>query len=143
MEQFSSKSKAFKYIKQKFLKKGVKGIVIQGSTAKGKIKRFSDIDIVVFNNKKLKPHYELCLINNKLVLLSAYFYKLNKIIKPPKNTLILSGNFYSQIEHKGNSYYTKKERAKRNNQMFLDGLFKYLRTKDKHYLSWVDKYSNI
>ena len=143
MQQFKSKKEVFNYIKQKFLAEGVEGIVIQGSTTKGKIKDFSDIDIIVFNNKKLKPYYELCLVNNKMVLITAYFYKPGKIEKTPKNEVVLYGNSYSQIEHKGNLDYTKEERIKRANQMFLDCLFKYLRSRDKSYLKTVDKYSRF
>lgn len=140
MEVFKTKPEVFSYIRSKFSTKDVKGIAIVGSTAKGKIKNFSDIDVVVFSEKPFKPHYELCLIGSKLVLITIYFYKSGKEINLPKNGKIVYGKYYSQIEHEGNLNYDVKGRIKRDNQMFLDGLFKFLRTKDKQYLSWIDKY---
>lgn len=143
MKQFKSKEEIFNYIKNKVLRKDVRGIVVVGSTAKGKIKNFSDIDVVVFNEKNLKPFYELCLVNKKIVLITIYFYKYGKIVKVPKNGKVIYGHNFEQIEHKDNLKYNKKQRAIRDNQMFLDGLFKFLRSKDKHYLSWINKYSKI
>lgn len=143
MQEFKSKKEVFEYITKKFKTKDVKGIVIVGSTAKGSIKQFSDIDVVVFNNKPLKPYYELCLIDKKIVLITIYFYNAGRVKNIPKNGEILYGNYFEQIEHKGNLNYNKENRIKRDNQMLLDGLFKYLRSKDKNYLKWVDKYLNI
>lgn len=143
MKKFKSKKDLFDYIKNKFLEKDLKGIIVIGSTAKGKIKNFSDIDIVIFNEKNLKPFYELCLVNKKLVLITVYFYKSGKVTKVPKNGKIIYGNNYEQIEHKNNLKYSKEKRTIRDNQMFLDGLFKFLRSKDEHYLNWIDKYSNL
>ena len=143
MKQFKSKKEVFNYIKNKFLEKDVKGIVVVGSTAKGKIKNFSDIDVVIFNEKNLKPFYELCLVNNNLILITIYFYKFGKIAKLPKNGKIIYGDNYEQIEHKNNLKYNNKQRIIRDNQMFLDGLFKFLRSKNNHYLNWIDKYSKI
>ncbi len=51
MKQFRYKKEVFEYIKKRFQNKDVKGIVIVGSTANGKIKKFSDIDVVIFNEK--------------------------------------------------------------------------------------------
>ena len=143
MKQFKSKAEVFEYISNKFNSKNVKGIVIVGSTAKGKIKQFSDIDGVVFNKTGRKPIYELCLVNKKVVLITVYYYKAGKLEKIPSNGKILYGDYFQQIEHKGDRKYTSKQRAIRNNQMFLDGFFKFLRSKDKRYLNWIEKYSRI
>ncbi|SRR3989344_6339188 len=143
MRKFKTKEETFLYIKNKFVSKDVVGIAVVGSTAKGKIKKFSDIDIVVFNTKKLKPYYELCLIKDKLVLITAYFYRPGEIIGIPENGRIIYGNYYSQIEHKGNLNYNQKERIKRDNQMFLDGFFKFLRSGDKKHINWIEKYNRF
>lgn len=143
MKQFKSKAEVFEYISNKFNSKKVKGIAIVGSTAKKSIKNFSDIDVVVFNEKPLKPFYEICLVKENLVLITVYFYKAGKKTKLPENGKILKGDYFEQIEHKKSSVYNSKQRAIRDNQMFLDGLFKFLRSKDKKYLNWVEKYSRI
>ena len=143
MKEFKTKEETFQYIKNKFLSDDVVGIVVVGSTAKGKIKNFSDIDVVVFNKKLLKPYYELCLIENKLVLITAYFYDFGNKIELPKNGRIIYGDYYSQIEPKGNLNYNDAEGIKRNNQMFIDGFFKFLRSKDKKYIEWIEKYSRF
>lgn len=143
MKQFNTKENAFLYLKNKFFSKDVKGIVVVGSTVTEKIRRFSDIDVVIFNEKPQKPDYELCLIGDKLVLITVYFYKAGNEAKIPKNGKILYGHYYSQIEHKENLNYDRVGRIKRDNQMFLDGLFKFIRTNDKHYLNWIDKYSRF
>lgn len=143
MNEFSTKESVFNYLKKRFVSKNVLGIAVVGSTAKGKIKNYSDIDMVVFNNQKLKPYYELCLIADKLVLITVYFYKAGKLAKIPKNGKIIYGNYYSQIEYRGNLKYNRNERMRRDNQMFIDGLFKFLRSKDKKYLSWIEKYARL
>lgn len=143
MKEFKSKAEVFEYISNKFNSKDVKGIAIVGSTAKKAIRNFSDIDVDVFNEKQLKPFYELCLVKEKIVLITVYFYKAGKKAQLPENGKILEGSYFEQIEHKKSSIYTKKQRAGRDNQMFLDSLFKFLRSKNKKYLAVVDKYSRI
>ncbi len=140
MKSFSSKQEVFDYLKEKY--SNAKAIVIQGSTAKGDIKEFSDIDLIFYQDKPAKPEYELILVNNKLVLISAYPYKAGKRLKEiPENALVLKGEYYEQIDNQ--TEYDKKERVLRDNQMFLDFLFKYLRTKDIKYLDNLDKYRRI
>lgn len=143
MKEFKSKTSVFEYISKKFKEQDTQGICVVGSTAKGKIKNFSDIDVVVFNKTGKKPFYELCLVNKKVVLITVYYYKAGKIEKIPNNGKILCGNYFQQIEHKNDRKYTLKQRTIRDNQMFLDGFFKFLRSKNKRYLDWVDKYSRI
>lgn len=143
MKNFSSKKQIFEYLKNKFMKEDVTGIIIQGSTAFGKIKEFSDIDCVIFNKTKLKPYYELGTLNNNLFLISVYFYKPGKKKPLPKNAISLFGNFYEEKEHKNNLVYTKEEKEKRNNQMLVDLLFKYIRHKDKSLIKSIEKYTNI
>ncbi|MBS3081978.1 nucleotidyltransferase domain-containing protein [Candidatus Pacearchaeota archaeon] len=67
MRRFNTKTESFDYIKNKFISKDVVGIAVVGSTAKGRIKKFSDIDVVVFNKKRLKPYYELFLIEDQKI----------------------------------------------------------------------------
>jgi len=64
-------------------------------------------------------------------------------INLPKNGKIIYGDYYSQIEHKDNLKYNKKERIKRDSQMFIDGLFKFARSKDKDYIPWIEKYNRL
>lgn len=143
IKKLKSKEEVFSYIIKKYSKLNIKGIAIIGSTAKGNIKEFSDFDVVVFNQKERKPEYELIQVNNKLTLLAVYFYKPGNKKKIPSNGKILFGEYFEQIEHPGHLKYTPSQRIKRNNQMFLDGLFKFLRSKDSHYLSWLEKYQNL
>jgi len=140
MRSFKSKKEVFEYIKNKYSE--AETILIKGSTAKGKLKEFSDIDIEFYQDKPTKPEYEIVLVDKKLALITAYPYKAGKKInKIPENVLVLKGEYCEQIENQ--KEYTEKERAIRDNQMFLDFLFKYLRTKDKKYLETVDKYARV
>jgi len=142
MKQFNTKEKVFEHIKKKYSNLHPKGIIIQGSTAKGKIKDFSDIDVVVYSEESHKPDYELCCLNKKLVLITTYFYKAGREINQiPENTVVLEGNCYEQIDIQKD--YTKEERGIRDNQMFLDFLFKYLRTKNEGFLDKLDKYKRF
>ena len=97
----------------------------------------------MFNKKPLKPYYELATFDGKIFLISVYFYKPGKELSLPENAVAIKGKYFEQIEHKGSSTYTKKERAIRDNQMFLDMLFKYIRHGDKKVLTSVEKYSKL
>ena len=140
MKIFKTKKEVFEYIKENY--KDAEAILIKGSTAQGKIKEFSDIDVEFYQDKSAKPEYELVLVEDKLVLISAYPYKMGKgIEKIPDNVLVLKGDYCEQIDIQ--KKYTEEERAVRDNQMFLDFLFKYLRTRDKKYLEIVKKYLKL
>jgi len=139
MKHFASKKQVFEYIKKKFLKKDVKGILIEGSSVYKELNDFSDVDFVVFNKTKIKPYAEIILVNKKIVLITGYFYLAKKPKKSDKE-LILYGEIFEEIEHKGNLKYTKKERIKRDKQMFVDMLFKYIRSKKLNYLDSANKY---
>lgn len=137
MKLFKTKGEAFEYIKQKY--ENAETILIKGSTFKGEIKEFSDIDVEFYQDKPAKPEYELILIDSDLVLISAYPYKTGKRLgKIPKNVLILKGNYCEQIDIQED--YSSEEKVIRDNQMFLDFLFKYLRTKNDKLLNKLDKY---
>jgi len=140
MKSFKSKKEVFEYIKNKYAK--AETILIKGSTTKRKLKEFSDIDVEFYQDNPAKPEYEIILVDKKLVLITAYPYKSGKKInKIPENVLVLKGNYCEQIENQED--YNKEERDIRNNQLFLDFLFKYLRTKDKKYLENVKKYLRL
>ncbi len=140
IRKFKNKKEAFKYIKKKY--SSAEAILIKGSVVRGEIKEFSDIDIEFYQDKPAKPEYELILVDNKLVLITAYPYKAGKKINNvPENVLVLKGNYCKQIENQ--KPYSKQERTIRDNQMFLDFLFKYLRTKDSKYLKTIEKYSRL
>lgn len=140
MKIFKTKKEVFEYIKENY--KDAETILIKGSTAQGKIKEFSDIDVEFYQDKSAKPEYELVLVEDKIVLISAYPYKMGKgIEKIPDNVLVLKGDYCEQIDIQ--KKYTEEERAVRDNQMFLDFLFKYLRTRDKKYLEIVKKYLKL
>ena len=72
-------------------------------------------------------------------MITGYFYLAKKSKKLEKG-LILYGECFEEIEHRGNLKYTPKERTKRNKQMFVDMLFKYLRSKKLNYLNSANKY---
>lgn len=140
MKSFKSKKEVFEYIKKKYSKS--EAVLIKGSTVNKDLKDFSDIDAEFYQNKPAKPEYELVLVEDKIVLITAYPYKSGKPInKIPDNVLVLKGDYCEQLENQ--KEYSKEEREVRNNQLFLDFLFKYLRTKDKKYLETVEKYSRL
>ena len=98
--------------------------------------------VVFYQDKPAKPEYEIVLVSDKIVLITAYPYNPGKPInKIPDNVLVLKGNYCKQIENQ--ERYSENGREVRNNQLFFDFLFKYLRTKDKKYLETVEKYASL
>ncbi len=86
MKKFKDKQELFEYILEKY--SGADTILIRGSTAKGDIKEFSDIDIEFYQDNASKPEYEIILINEKIVLLTAYPYKSGKKLEDvPENAV--------------------------------------------------------
>ena len=141
MIEFHDKQEVFDYVIKKFSKKN-KLILIRGSTAKKPVKNFSDFDIEIWTNKLEKPYYEIAFVSGKIVLISIYFYKykLGKKVDVPSNVKILFGEYNDQIiPDFSNDKYTNKEKIKRECQLLVDFFFKYLRRKDKKYLSSVQK----
>jgi len=139
MKEFKDKKEVFEYIKKKY--SSADSVLIRGSSVKGLID-FGDIDVEFYQDKPAKPEYELVLAEGKLVLISAYPYKAGKQIKEvPENVLLLKGNYHEQIENQ--EKYTQSERKLRDNQMLIDMLFKYMRTKDKKYIKSIEKYLKI
>ena len=134
----------FDYIKRKFSKHEV--ILIQGSTAHGKVKNFSDFDFQIYTSKVKIPYYSLILFKNKLCLISIYFYKYLEGEKTnlPKKIKIIKGVYNKAIDKHFKSFdmtkskYTAKEQLVRNCQLTVDMLFKYLRHKDKKHLEYVN-----
>lgn len=143
MKILKTKKQVFDYIKRKYLIMGkTKSILIKGSSVNSDLREFSDIDVEVYQEEKRKPEYEIVLVGGNLVLITTYFYKPGKKLKSNlKNSLLIHGDYYEPIENQGD--YTEEERKVRDNQLFLDFLFKYLRTKNPKYLSSVDKYSKL
>lgn len=140
MKSFKSKKEVFEYIKKKY--STAKTILIKGSAVNKSLKDFSDIDVEFYQDKPAKPEYEIALVNDKIVLITAYPYKSGKPInKILGNILVLKGSYCEKIENQAE--YLAKERDIRDNQLFLDFLFKYLRTKDKRYLEIVEKYTRL
>ena len=141
MRNFKNKKEVFGYIVRLFKKKS-KLILIRGSTAKSKLKIFSDIDAEVHGKNKRKPYYEIIFVNKMPVLISAYFYKYKegKKEKAPSNLLILHGNYNNNIRPDfSKDNYNNKEKVKRECQIVIDFMFKYLRSKNKIYLEFVQR----
>jgi predicted nucleotidyltransferase len=140
VNEFQNKTKLIKYIKNLFVDSEV--ILIRGSTAKGKIKEFSDFDVEVYSNKLRKPYSEIILINKKPALISTYFYKYKKdeIAKEPENVLLIKGAYNSSTKpNNDKDTYSKKEELKRECQMVLDLMFQYLRNKNTDSLENIQK----
>ena len=139
INKYKNKKDLYEYIEKK-LSKNSALILIRGSTAKKKIKRFSDFDIEVYGKKIKKPYYEIALIKGKPILISAYFYryKRGKKIKGPSNTKIIYGEYNDKINSTfSKDNYNQKEKIKRECQLITDFLFKYLRNKDVNNLNIV------
>jgi len=116
MRKFKNKTQLMNYIKKLV---GKYEFSIEDSSSNKPLKSFSDIDIEVYG-KVAKPYYELVFVGNKLILISTYFYK-DKKNKPKKDI------------------YNPNQRIKRECQLAIDFMFKYLRTKNKKYLISVQK----
>jgi hypothetical protein len=145
MKKFKNKQQVFNYIKR--IGKG-RLILVRGSTAKKPIKNFSDVDVEVYSDRLKKPYYEIVSAGRNLVLISIYYYIYQKggRIKAPKNVKVIYGEYNKKIDdsfnapkHFAKDTYTPKEKIKRECQMVIDFMFKYLRTKNKKYLASVEK----
>lgn len=141
MKKFKDKKQVFSYIKRKYLGKNTFSILIKGSSINRDIKEFSDIDVEICQKEKKKPDYEIVLVKGNLALITAYFYRPGKKMKNLENSLLIYGDYYEPTENQGD--YTKEERRIRDSQMFIDFLFKYLRTKDPKYLEKIEKYCRL
>jgi hypothetical protein len=139
MKKFKDKKQVLEYIKR--IAKG-RVILIRGSTANKPVKNFSDFDVEVYGNKLKKPCYEIIFLGEKIVLISIYYYKykIGREIKLPKNVKVIYGKYNDKlIPNFIKDKYTPKQKIKRECQMLIDFMFKYLRTKDKKYLKSVIK----
>jgi len=139
MREFKDKEEVFEYIREKY--SNADSVLVKGSSVKDLVD-FGDIDVEFYQDKPAKPEYELVLAEGKLLLISAYPYKAGKQKKDvPENVLLLKGNYPEQIENQ--EEYTPSERKLRDNQMLIDMLFKYMRTKDKKCIKSIEKYLKI
>ena len=93
-------------------------VEVKGSNDKT-LENYSDIDIDIYGIKKL-PYYELFFIGNKLILVNIYFYKSKK------------------DKHKEDQY-NQKQKIKRECQLAIDFMFKYLRSKNKKHLESIQR----
>ncbi|MFH1211064.1 MAG: hypothetical protein V1645_04065 [archaeon] len=144
MLTFTNKKEVLSYIKRKFSKES-NLILIRGSTAYKNVKNFSDFDIEIWGKKLRKPYYDIAFIKEKPILISAYFYKYKKgrKTKVPQGTLIIKGQYNNKIiPDFSKDKYTNKQKIKRDCQLAIDFFFKYLRTKDKKYLTSVRRRIN-
>ncbi len=138
---FNTKEEIFKYLKKLFAQKS-KIILIRGSSANREIKKFSDLDIEVYSEKLRKPYYEIAFLKNKPLLISVYFYKYKqgKKIKEPKNVKVLYGEYNNSIKPTfSKDKYNNKQKIQRECQLAVDFMFKYLRTKNKSNLEFVNR----
>ena len=141
MLNFKNKKEIFDYIKKKFEKES-KLILIRGSASNKNLKKFSDIDVEVYSNKLKKPYYEIIFLKEKPILVSVYFekYKTGKKIKESYNVKVLSGKYNNKIKPDfSKENYNNKQKIKRDCQLCVDFLFKYIRSKDKRYLEYLQK----
>jgi len=117
IKSFKSKKKAFEYVEGLF--KSFGKILIAGSSVNKSLKKFSDIDVEIYTSKPKKPYYEIVLVNKKPILISVYFYKSKKKSSKEK--------------------YSGPQKIKRECQLAVDFLFKYLRSNNKKYLESVQR----
>jgi hypothetical protein len=116
MKQFNGKTQLKNYLKKL---SGKYKFSIEGSTSNKPLKNFSDVDVEIYG-KVAKPYYEMVFVREKPILITIYYYK-DKNKKFKKDT------------------YNLKQKIKRECQLAIDFMFKYLRTKNKKYLKSVQK----
>ena len=141
MKKFNTKKEVFSYITNIFSKCQV--ILIRGSTAFGRVKNFSDFDVEAYGNFIQKPIYELVFLKDKITLITIYFYKFKKgktTIPKEKNVKILKGIHNENLRPDfSKDKYSQEEKIKRECQLLIDFMFKYLRSKDEKSLNSVQK----
>lgn len=141
MLKFNSKGEVFGYVRKNF-SRGSKLVLVRGSRVNKPVKKYSDFDIEVHGSCLKKPYYEIVFVKKKPVLVSIYFYKYKKgkKVRSPRNVKVLYGNYNNSIKpdfSKGT--YSHKQKIKRECQLVIDFIFKYLRSGDKKYLWYVQK----
>ncbi len=145
IKKFKNKIELFKHLRKRFSENRI--ILIHGSTAHKKVKNFSDFDIEVYGKIIKKPYYELVFINRKPALLTTLFYKYQNGEKKttPQNIRMIKGEYTNAIKNRkphtmySEGAYNSKEKIKRECQLVIDFLFKYLRSKDIQYLRYIQK----
>jgi predicted nucleotidyltransferase len=146
MKEFNYKEEVFKYILENYAQ-SAKAVLVRGSTASYRVKPFSDFDIEIYSQKKQYPIYEIHLCAGYPILITIYFYeyKFGSLLIKPQNVKMLKGNYTSGIEEvfqkeiNTKDPYNEKEKIIRNNQILVDFLFKFFRTKDENALNKVQK----
>ena len=142
IKKFKTKKEVFHYLVSTYSKEN-KLIGIRGSTAYGKIKHFSDLDIEVFGKEARKPIYDLVFIGKRLTVITTYFYLFKEgkpLMKFPENLKTLYGTYNTNTQPNfSKDTYTPEEKIKRECQLLVDFLFKYLRSKDQKYLNSIQK----
>lgn len=139
MLRFDNKTKLFDWLVQSI---DGKVILVRGSTAFGPVKKFSDFDIEVWGEKKRDEYYDVIVVGNKITLLTINFYKYKSgpKIKKPKNIRVLKGLYNKNLEPEfTRETRTGDRKVKRECQLLLDFMFKYLRSGDKKALRSVQK----
>jgi len=82
------------------------------------------------------------LLNQKIILISAYFYKFKKGEKTdtPKNIKLIYGEYNKNLSpNYKKDNYNQKQKIKRECQLAIDFFFKYLRHNNLKYLESVQK----
>lgn len=139
MLKFDNKTQLFDWLIKNF---DGEVILVRGSTAFGPVKKFSDFDVEVWCEKRKDEYYEIIIVEDKITLLTINFYKYKKGVKKqaPNNMNILKGGYNQNLEpefiretRRGN------RKVKRECQLLLDFMFKYLRSGDEKALNSVQK----
>lgn len=141
MDRFKNKSQVLAYITKRF-KPGSRLVLLRGSMSSRPVKNFSDFDVEVYGKRAKKPHYEIVFVKNKIVLVTAYFYRFQKgkIAGPPKGVRALYGRYNDRVKPDfSRDTYTHGEKIQRECQLVMDFFFKYLRTKNAKHLESVQK----
>jgi hypothetical protein len=140
MKKLNSKKQVFEYIKHLFARNS-NVILIRGSAVNKPLKAFSDIDVEVYGKIK-KPYYKIIFVKNHPILMSTYFYKFKKgrKVKAAKNIKVLYGEYNNKIKPDfSKDTYTPKEKIKRECQLMMDFMFRYLRSGDKKALASLER----
>lgn len=125
IKTFQENSEIFRYLLDEFQDQS-KVILARSSTTE---KPFSDIDVYVYGDKKKKPYYEIAILQDKLLLITIYFYsyKTGEFVNLPENVEVIYGEYNKNLRYDFlRRAYNQEEKIKRQTRLITNFVFEYL-----------------
>ena len=95
---FQTNSEIFRYLLDGFGSQS-KIILVRHLIPKKPSKMISDLDVGVYGSRKKKTYHEFALLQDKVFLMSVYFYgyKPGEVVNPPKDIEVIKGEYNKNL----------------------------------------------